>query len=71
MTVKEKLQFFADNGMSITFIAKQMGVSPSTLTKWLHNEKGITHKNEDILNTTLQNITKKFMNIMEVSYELE
>lgn len=65
MTVKEKLQFFADNGMSITFIAKQMGVSPSTLTKWLHNEKGITHKNEALVLSTLQNITNGFVKAME------
>ena len=65
MTVKEKLQFFADNGMSITFIAKQMGVSPSTLTKWLHNEKGITHKNEALVLSTLQNITNSFVKAME------
>ena len=65
MTVKEKLQFFADNGMSITFIAKQMGVSPSTLTKWLRNEKGITHKNEALVLSTLQNITNSFVKAME------
>ena len=32
MTVKEKLQFFADNGMSITFIAKQMGSTLQNIT---------------------------------------
>lgn len=65
MTVKEKLQFFADNGMSITFIAEKMGVSPSTLTKWLRNEKGITHKNEALVFSTLQNITNSFIKAME------
>ncbi len=64
MTVKEKLQFFADNGMSITFIAEKMGVSPSTLTKWLRNEKGITHKNEALVFSTLQNITNSFIKAM-------
>lgn len=65
MTIKEKLQFFADNGMSITFIANQMGVSASTLTKWLRDEKGITHKNEALVLSTLQNITNSFIKAME------
>ena len=42
-----------------------MGVSPSTLTKWLHNEKGITHKNEALVLSTLQNITNSFVKAME------
>ena len=47
MTVKEKLQYFSDNGMSVSFIARKMGVEVSTLSKWLRGEKGITHKNEE------------------------
>ena len=56
MTIKEKLQFFADHGMSMSYVAEKMGVDPSTLTKWLKGQKGITHKNEDKVLLTLQEI---------------
>lgn len=65
MTVKEKLQFFSDNGMSVSFIARQIGVNPSTLNKWLRNEKGITHKNENLIYETLQKIANNFVSILE------
>ena len=44
MTVKEKLQYFSDNGMSVSFIARKMGVEGSTLSIWLRDEKGIMCK---------------------------
>lgn len=65
MTIKEKLQYFSDNGMSISFIARQMNVNPATLSKWLNNEKGITHKNEQLVYDTLIAITQKFKKILE------
>lgn len=65
MTIKEKLQYFSDNGMSISFIAQQMNVNPSTLSKWLKNEKGITHKNENLVYETLLTISKNFLKILE------
>ena len=65
MTVKEKLQFFSNNGMSVSFIARQIGINPSTLSKWLRNEKGITHKNEDLIYETLQKIAIDFAKILE------
>lgn len=65
MTIKEKLQYFFDNGMSISYIAKQMNVNPSTLSKWLKGEKGITHKNENLIYETLLVITKNFSQILE------
>lgn len=65
MTIKEKLQYFSDNGMSVSFIARQMNVNPATLSKWLKNEKGITHKNENLLNETLKAITQNFNKILE------
>lgn len=65
MTIKEKLQFFSDNGMSVKFIADQMNVNVSTLTRWLHNEKGITHKNEDLVLLTLKKIVNNFTTILE------
>ena len=65
MNIKGKLQFFADNGMSISFIARKIGISPSTLNKWLRGEKGITHKNEELVFSTLQKITIDFVKILE------
>lgn len=65
MNIKEKLQFFSDNGMSVSFIAKKIGISPSTLNKWLRGEKGITHKNEELVFSTLQKITTEFVEILE------
>lgn len=65
MTIKEKLQFFSDNGMSVSFIARKINVNPSTLSKWLRDEKGITHKNETLLLNALQEITNNFVKILE------
>ena len=65
MTIKEKLRYFSDNGMSISFIARQMNVNPATLSKWLNNEKGITHKNEQLVYDTLITITQNFKKILE------
>lgn len=66
METKEKLKIFVNHGMSIKYIAECMNVDPSTLSKWLRNEKGITHKNENKLNFTLQQIAKEFATLMEV-----
>lgn len=65
MSIKEKLQFFYNNGMSISYIAKRMEVNPSTLTKWLNGQKGITHKNEEKVILTLQKILEEFQDILE------
>lgn len=59
MTVKEKLSFFVEHGMAIKYIAERMGVETSTLSKWLHNQKGITHKNETLLDLTLSKILQE------------
>lgn len=66
ISVKEKLEFFVQHGMAIKYIAERMGVDPSTLSKWLSGAKGITHKNEDKLNSTLQQIAKELSVLMEV-----
>ena len=65
MTVKEQLQYFSDHGVSIAYIAKRMGISAPTLTKWLHNQKGITHKNEDLLYLTLKKILGELQIVLE------
>lgn len=66
ISVKEKLEFFVQHGMAIKYIAERMEVDPSTLSKWLSGAKGITHKNEDKLNLTLQQIAKELAVLMEV-----
>ena len=65
MTVKEKLQYFSDNGVSVSFIARKIGVEVSTLGKWLRGEKGITHKNEEKVLLTLKEIANDFMAKLE------
>ena len=66
MSIKEKLSFCVEHGMAIKYIAERMEVDPSTLSKWLSGAKGITHKNEDKLNLTLQQIAKELAVLMEV-----
>ena len=66
MSIKEKLQFFVNCGMQVSSIAKRMEVDPSTLTKWLNGQKGITHKNEDKLNLTLKEIADELSALFEV-----
>ena len=65
MTVKEKLQYFSDNGMSVSFVARKIGVEVSTLGKWLRGEKGITHKNEEKVLLTLKEIAIDFIAKLE------
>jgi len=65
MRVKEQLQFFSDHGVSVSYIARRMGVEPSTLNKWLRNEKGITHKNEELLFLTLKKMLEEFSSVLE------
>jgi len=51
--------------MAIKYIAERMGVDPSTLGKWLRGQKGITHKNEDLLEITLKKIIEEMFNALE------
>lgn len=59
MSIKEKLLFCVEHGMAIKYIAERMDVDPSTLSKWLRGQKGITHKNENLLELTLQQIVNE------------
>jgi transcriptional regulator with XRE-family HTH domain len=65
MNIKEKLQFFIDNGMSISYVAEKMGVNYSTLSKWLKGQKNISRKNEELVFITLQNIVDFFQQKLE------
>ena len=64
MTVKEKLLFCVEHGMTIKYIAERMTVDPSTLSKWLHEQKGITHKNENLLELTLKEIVSEMQDAL-------
>ncbi len=63
MTVKEKLSYFSQRGVSISYIARELNLDPTTLTKWLRGEKGITHKNEERVLRALQELSQDFVNI--------
>ena len=64
MTIKEKLSFCVDHGMAIKYIAERMKVDPSTLSKWLRGQKGITHKNENLLELTLKEIISEMQDAL-------
>ena len=65
MNVKEKLQFFIDNGLSISYVAERMNVNYSTLSKWLKGQKNISRKNEELVLITLRNIVENFQQKLE------
>lgn len=58
MTTLEKLQYCKNHGISVTYIANQLELSPATLTKWLRGEKGITKRNEKAIELTLQKLAQ-------------
>lgn len=58
MTTLEKLQYCKEHGISITYIARLLELSPATLTKWLRGEKGISNKNQKAIELTLQKFAK-------------
>lgn len=64
MTIKEKLSFCVEHGMAIKYIAERMSVDPSTLSKWLRGQKGITHKNENLLELTLKEIVNEMQDTL-------
>lgn len=63
MTVKEKLIFFSEHGISMSYLARRMGIDPSTLTKWVKEQKGITHKNENKIEEILRQLAEELYNI--------
>ena len=62
MTTLEKLQYCKENGFSLTYIAQKVELAPATLTKWLRGEKGITRKNEKLIELTLRKIATELYN---------
>lgn len=63
MDVKEKLIFFSEHGISMSYLARRIEIDPSTLTKWINGQKGITHKNEDKIDKALQQLAEELYNI--------
>lgn len=63
MTVKEKLIFFSEHGVSMSYIARRIGIDSSTLTKWIKEQKGITHKNENKIDEVLRQLAEELYNI--------
>lgn len=63
MSIKEKLIFFSEHGVSMSYIARRIGIDPSTLTKWMKEQKGITHKNENKIDETLRQLAEELYNI--------
>ena len=63
MTIKEKLIFFSEHGISMSYLARRIGIDPSTLTKWIKEQKGITHKNENKIEETLRQLAEELYNI--------
>ena len=62
MNTLEKLFFCKEHGVSISYIAKQADLVPATLTKWMRGEKGITPKNERIIEEALHQLAKELWN---------
>lgn len=56
MTTVDKLIFCKEHGISISYIANLLELSPATLTKWMRGEKGITKRNERAIELTLQKL---------------
>lgn len=63
MNVKEKLIFFSEHGISMSYLARRIGIDPSTLTKWIKEQKGITHKNENKIDETLRQLAEELYNM--------
>lgn len=63
MTIKEKLIFFSEHGISMSYLARRIGIDPSTLTKWIKEQKGITHKNENKIEETLRQLAEELYNM--------
>ena len=50
------MNFAMDHGVSITYIAKKVGVDPSTLNKWIHDKRKVSDKVETALYDTFKSI---------------
>lgn len=59
MSTLEKLAFCKEHGISISYIASRARVVPATITRWMRGEKGISKKNEEDIELTLQNLAKE------------
>ena len=58
MTTQEKLIFCKEHGISMSYIAERARVVPATITRWIRGEKGISKKNEEDIELTLQKLAQ-------------
>lgn len=57
------MNFAIDHGISITYIAKKIGIDPSTLNRWIHNKRKVSDKVQIALFDTFKNIKQAWTNI--------
>ena len=69
MTTVEKLIFCKQHGISITYIAEQTELSPSTITKWIRGEKGITKKNQRHIELALHQLARDLWENIGENYD--
>lgn len=59
MSTLDKLIFCKEHGISMSYIALRARIVPATITRWVRGEKGISKKNEEDIELTLQNIARE------------
>ena len=59
MNTLEKLIYCKEHGISISYIANRLELAPATLTKWIRGEKGITNRNERLIEQTLRQFAQE------------
>lgn len=64
MTLQEKIIALKNHGISLSYLAEQTEIVPATLTKWIRNEKGLSKKNKEHLELTLQRFLKEIQVII-------
>lgn len=57
------MNFAIEHGISITYIAKKIGIDPSTLNRWIHNKRKVSDKVQIALFDTFKNIKQAWTNI--------
>ena len=57
------MNFAMEHGISITYIAKKVGVDPSTLNKWIHDKRKISDKVQIALFNTFKTIQQAWISI--------
>ena len=64
MTIKEKLQFFIDNGVSLKTIANFSSYHYTTLSKWLAGKQNISPRAEEAVEKGMNDFVEKLKNVL-------